>query len=377
MKTDCTLEPLPFHPENRRTIQANFNGEFISSEGGALLLRETELQTHILSRLSHGFTDHRAPQWIEHSLAGLIKQRVYGLALGYEDLNDHDPLRLDPLLAVLCGKQDPLGKTRERDQDKGKALAGKSTLNRLELTPKTVDDQERYKKISADHAAMDDWLVDLFLESYDEEPEWMTLDVEATDDRVHGDQEGGYYSGYYRHDCYLPLYIFSGHEVFVPVCIPPALTLPMAPWQRVRPGTLKRVIIPACVVTSLHQVRYDARSLYEQVYCARGEMENRIKEQQLDLFADRTSTHPLYSNQLRLYFSTFAYVLLQALRRMGLQGTEMAQAQAGTIRLKLLKLGARITISVRRIRLFFSARYAWPDLFRQVLQQLQNPPARE
>ena len=212
MKTECTLEPLPFHPENRRTIQANFNGEFISSEGGALLLRETELQTQILSRLSHGFTDHRAPELIEHSLAGLVKQRVYGLALGYEDLNDHDPLRLDPLLAVLCGKQDPLGKTRERDQDKGKALAGKSTLNRLELTPKIVDDQERYKKISADHAAMDDWLVDLFLESYDEEPEWMTLDVDATADRVHGDQEGGYYSGYYRHDCYLPLYIFSGHE---------------------------------------------------------------------------------------------------------------------------------------------------------------------
>lgn len=471
MKTECTHESLEFHAQNRRVVQARFDGGFISSDGGGLLLREVEHRTRILSRLADCFTDHRDPGLIEHPVSALVKQRVYGLALGYEDLNDHDQLRLDPLLAVLCDKPDPLGKTRNREQDKGKALAGKSTLNRLELTPESSDEKQRYHKISADFAAMDDLLMAVFLESYETNPGWITLDVDATDDRVHGAQEGGYFNAYYGHYCYLPLYIFSGHDVLCArlrsasedgaagtleevqrivgrirerwpkvrillrgdsgFCreelmvwceanrvdyliglsknsrLTTALKLERAlakmihemkdrparvfkdfryqtrtSWCRERRVVGKAEYLekgdnPRFVVTSLHTARYDARTLYEQIYCARGEMENRIKEQQLDLFADRTSTHQLRSNQLRLYFSTFAYVLMQALRRLGLQGTEMARAQAGTLRLRLLKLGARITVSVRRICLSFSESYAWPELFRQVLQQLQARPARE
>jgi hypothetical protein len=403
-------------------------------------------------------------------LESLIKQRVMGLALGYEDLNDHDSLRHDPLLALLSDKQDLSGKTRKRDQDKGCALAGKSTLNRLELTPLDADAASRYKKIVADIEGMDDLLVELFLEAHDTAPAEIILDVDATDDPLHGNQEGRFFHGYYRSYCYLPLYIFcdehllcarlrksdrdgaagtveelarivgrirsswpktriivrgdsgfcredlmawcEGHSVAYVLGVPKNSRLKaiiaeaMAQarsqyeatdhaarvfrdfrYQTRTSWSCERRVIgkaehlakgenPRFVVTTLSPEEWDARSLYEDLYCARGDMENRIKEQQLALFADRTSTHEMRSNQLRLYFSSFAYVLMQTLRRLGLEGTSMARAQCDTIRLKLFKVGAHIRISVRRIRVAFSESYPFAGLFRQIMQRLQRIPLR-
>jgi len=197
----------------RRVVVGKFDGGKISSDSGGLLLREVEERTHILKRLAECFTDHRNADLIEHTLESLIKQRVMGLALGYEDLNDHDTLRHDPLLALLSGKQDLTGERRKREQDKGRAIAGKSTLNRLEPTPLDADAARRYKKIVADAGAMDDLLVDLFVEAYDSPPKEIILDVDATDDPLHGHQEGRFFQGYYRGYCYLPLYIFCGEHL--------------------------------------------------------------------------------------------------------------------------------------------------------------------
>ena len=470
MKTQCTPDLPPFQPLNRRSVQAQFDGGFIRSDGGALLLREREQRTGILARVAGCFTDYRHPELIEHPVEALIKQRIDGIALGYEDLNDHDRLRHDPLLAVLCDKADPGGQERLREQDRGKALAGKSTLNRLELTPQDANLKDRYKKIAADPAALDALLVGLFLEAHPKPPKRITLDVDATDDRVHGNQEGRFFHGDDGDDCYLPLYIFCGDELLCArlrtadqdgaagtteeitrivaqirqrwpdvrilvrgdsgfcredlmvwceqnrvdylfglaknsrLCEELKLERALAKlihdlkdlparafkdfryqtrttWSRERRVVGKAEYLdkgdnPRFVVTSLTRRQYRAQYLYEQLYCARGEMENRIKEQQLDLFADRTSTHHRYSNQLRLYFASFAYVLLQALRRLALRGTDMARAQAGTLRERLLKLGARITLSVRRIRVALTESDPWQALFRQVLLRLQALPVR-
>jgi hypothetical protein len=213
MNTECSAAPLEFHGLGRRAVVAQFDGGTISSDSGGLLLREVEQRTHIVKRLATCFVDHRNPDLIEHSLESLIKQRVMGLALGYEDLNDHDALRHDPLLALLSDQQDVSGKTRKRVRDKGCALAGKSTLNRLELTPFDADEASRYKKIVARPEAMDALLVDLFLEAYDRAPEEIIVDVDATDDPLHGAQEGRFFHGYYRSYCYLPLYIFCGEQL--------------------------------------------------------------------------------------------------------------------------------------------------------------------
>jgi len=213
MKTECTAGQLEFHGLGRRAVVGQFDGGKISSDSGGLLLREVEQRTGILERLSGCFVDHRDPEQIEHTLESLIKQRVMGLALGYEDLNDHDALRQDPLLAVLSDVADPTGADRRRARDKGCALAGKSTLNRLELTPSDATTASRYKKIVADAAAMDELLVEVFLEGYDTPPEELILDVDATDDPVHGQQEGRFFHGYYREYCYLPLYIFCGEQL--------------------------------------------------------------------------------------------------------------------------------------------------------------------
>ena len=194
-------------------VVGEFDGGKISSDSGGLLLREVEQRTHILKRLAGCFSDYRDAELIEHSLESLIKQRVIGLALGYDDLNDHDSLRQDPLLAVLSDVADPMGQDRRREQDKGCALAGKSTLNRLELTPLDADSSSRYKKIVADPAAMDALLVDLFLEAHDKPPEQIIVDIDATDDPLHGHQEGRFFNGYYRGYCYLPLYIFCGEHL--------------------------------------------------------------------------------------------------------------------------------------------------------------------
>ena len=421
----------------------------------------------MFSRLSACFTDHRAPDAVEHSLPSLLKQRIYGLALGYEDLNDHDELRHDPLMAVLCDHADPLGQ-RLNERDRGKALAGKSTLNRLELTPSEATADSRYQKIVADHAAIDALLVDLFLDTHRQPPRKITLDIDATDDTIHGMQEGRHFNRYYDSYCYLPLYIFCGDELLscrLQSASQDAATHSLEDLSRIiiqirqrwpqvkilvrgdggfcrddlmswceanhvdyllglpqnsrlcKALELDQVLVklahdltgesvrtfaefryctrtswhcerrvigkavhsdkganPRFVVTSLGKRHYKPRSLYEQIYCQRGDMENRIKEQQLDLFADRTSTHQMRSNQLRLYFSSFAYVLLQALRRIGLAGTKMARAQAGTIRLKLLKLAGRITVSVRRVKLNLTENYPYQTIFRQVWQRLQIKP---
>ena len=471
MKTECTGGQLEFHGLGRRMLVGKFDGGKISSDSGGLLLREVEQRTHILKRLAGCFVDYRDPDQIEHTLESLIKQRVMGLALGYEDLNDHDVLRQDPLLAVLSDVTDPTGADRRRDQDKGCALAGKSTLNRLELTPDDAGAGSRYKKIVAEAAAMDRLLVEVFLGAYDTTPpEEIILDVDATDDPVHGQQEGRFFHGYYRQYCYLPLYIFCGEQLLcarlrradqdgaagtkeelehligrirlrwpetrilvrgdagfcredlMSWCeahevdyvfglaknsrLKAALAAELceaksryetrgeaarvfkdfryqtrASWSRERRVIGKAEHLakgenPRFVVTSLPTERLCARTLYENLYCARGEMENRIKEQQLALFADRTSTHEMRSNQLRLYFSSFAYVLMQTLRRLGLKGTVLAKAQCDTIRLKLFKIGAHLRISVRRVCIAFSESYPYAELFRHILRTLQRIPLR-
>jgi hypothetical protein len=400
----------------------------------------------------------------------LISQRVYGIALGYEDLNDHDSLRHDVVMGLLCEKSDPSGSERARQRDQGKAIAGKSTLNRLELTPEGANEKSRYKKIVAEGEKIDDLMVDVYIQSQPRAPEEVVLDVDATDDPLYGNQEGRFFHGYYAEYCYLPLYIFSGEhllcarlrqanedpasgvrqelerivkklrEVWPEVRIivrgdsgfcrdeimsycennekmdyvlglaknsrlSKQIEAEMTQAQQLQQSTEKPARVfkdfryrtrhswscerrvvgkaeylakgenPRFVVTSIASEEKDARTLYEDFYCARGDMENRIKEQQLGLFADRTSTAWMRSNQLRLYFSSFAYILVQTLRRLGLQGTELAQAQCDTIRLKLFKIGAQIQVTVRKVWISFSESYPYLSLFQKVFARLQQMPS--
>lgn len=441
--TECTQSSFCFATEFQRDVVARFDGGAITSEGGALLLHRTEQKTGILRQFADCFLDYRDPKRIEHSVRQLLRQRVYGLALGYEDLNDHDQLRADPLLTMLAGKSDIAGDKRRRKRDRGKAGAGKSTLNRLELTPADADETSRYKKIALDTAKVDETLVNVYIQRQPRQPAPIVLDLDATDDRLHGNQEGRFYHGYYGGYCYLPLYIFIGEHL---VCarlresnqdasagaleeVERIVKQLRQTWsdveimlradsgfcreelmswcerqqvdylfglaknkrllKRIRKSlrkaqrrhatsgkaarvfsefryrTLKswsrkrRVVAkaewldkgnnPRFVVTSLSAAQMEARGLYEDLYCARGEMENRIKEQQLGLFADRTSTTMMRSNQVRLYFSSLAYCLLQALRELGLVGTKRARAQCSTIRARLLKIGARVRVTARRV----------------------------
>jgi hypothetical protein len=457
MKTECTKEYGSFQALGRREIVADFNGGTITSDGGALLLREVEQRTNILQRFSQCFIDYRDQRRIEHSVLTLVSQRVFGLALGYEDLNDHDHLASDKMLAVAVGKTDPTGMDRKSEKDQGKPLAGKSTLNRLELTPVNATSKSTYKKIAISSGSVDDLFVDVFLESHTEIPEEIILDVDATDDPLHGDQEGKFFHGYYKAYCYLPLYIFCGEyllcarlqtadvdaaagtveemerivhrirqawpdvkilvrgdsgfcrenimtwcedndvdflfglaknsrlgkEIEEELALAKALyqcsgqasrvfkdfcykTLDTWRWHRRVVGKAEHLAKgsnPRFVVTSLKAEKHEAQELYEKVYCARGDMENRIKEQQLMLFADRTSTHKMQSNQVRLYFSSLAYVLIQAFRRLGLVDTEMAKAQCDTIRLKLFKIGARVRVTVRKIWVSFAEGYPYKAIF--------------
>jgi len=209
MTTECTQKRFEFHPHFERKVEADFEGGTITSHGGAVLLRETDRRTGILRRFARCFTDHRNPERIEHGVDTLVSQRVIGLALGYEDLNDHDDLRRDPLLGLVAGTRDLEGRERRRERDRGKALAGKSTLNRLELSAEKVEADERYKKIRWDGEAMDRLLVELYIEAQESEPREVILDLDATDDPLHGEQEGRFFHGYYGHYCYLPLYIFA------------------------------------------------------------------------------------------------------------------------------------------------------------------------
>jgi len=470
METQCIREQMEFHQLGRRAVIGRFDGGKISSDAGGVLLREVEKRTEILKRLAGCFRDYRNEDRIEHTVGSLIRQRVYGIALGYEDLNDHDSLRHDVVMGLLSEKQQPSGTDRLKEKDQGKAIAGKSTLNRLELTPEDANEKSRYKKIVADGGAIDDLMVAVFIESYQSAPAEVVLDVDATDDPLHGNQEGRYFHGYYAEYCYLPLYIFSGEHL---LCArlrqanedPASGVLPelsriveqiravwpevriivrgdsgfcrdqimrycegdgqldyvlglaknsrlikqidteMAQAQQIHQSTQKPARVfkdfryctrkswscerrvvgkaeylakgenPRFIVTSIANEEKDARALYEDFYCARGDMENRIKEQQLGLFADRTSTAWMRSNQLRLYFSSFAYILVHTLRRLGLQGTELAKAQCDTIRLKLFKIGAQIRVSVRKVWISFSESYPYLNLFQQVLARLQQIPA--
>ncbi len=471
METQCNPTQLEFHALGRREVVGRFDGGSITSDAGGLLLRETEKRTGIISGFAQCFQDMRDPDLIEHTVAELVAQRIFGLALGYEDLNDHDDLRRDPLIAVLVGKEDPEGEKRIRERDRGKAGAGKSTLNRLELTPADPTAAElRYKKILMKPAEIDRLFVDVFLQAHDAAPEEIILDVDATDDPLHGNQEGRFFHGYYMNYCYLPLYIFCGEFLLCARLRPSNIdasegtveelkrivgqirsiwpgvrivvradsgfcrdeimawcegeeidfVLGLAKNERLKAmiedemrqakelyeGTKKasrvfkdfryetrqswtrerRVVgkaehldkgsNPRFVVTSIAMEEMDARTLYEQLYCGRGDMENRIKEQQLWLFADRTSTGKMRANQLRLYFSSVAYTLMQALRRLGLQGTRMAAAQCNTIRLKLLKVGAQVKVTVRKVWISLAGGYPYSELFHQVYRNLQSATLR-
>ncbi len=464
MTTQCNSAYLDFPMLGSRQVLADFDGGDISSDGGVLLLRQTEELTGVIRQFAACFTDHRDPNRIEHSLEHLIAQRIYALALGYEDLNDHDDLRYDPLLAAVVGKLDPTGKSRQRPRDRGKALAGKSTLNRLELTPVAADKDSRYKKITCQTRDVERLLATLFLQAHDQPPERIVLDLDATDDPVHGHQLGRFFHGYYKNYCYLPLYIFSGDHLLL-ACLRPAdidaaagsvkhlkriveqirtawpkvqvviradsgfrreeilswcehndvdyviglaknsrLTAAIAAeseqarqqfeatkqparfFAELRYQTLetwsreRRVVAtaehrdkggnPRFVVTSLSIAARTAQPLYEQDYCGRGEMENRIKEQQLHLFADRTSAGTMRANQVRLYCSSIAYVLLNALRRLGLNGTELAEAQCQTIRLKLLKIAALVRVTVRKVWVKMSSGCPYAAVFRRARANL-------
>lgn len=471
MGTDCTAGQLSFQgwgEGRRREVRLDFSGGRLSSDGGGILLAEVERQRKILRRLAGCFVDHRDPFWVEHSVESLVSQRVLGLALGYEDLVDHEELRSDPLLASIVGVADATGRKRRQERDRGKPLAGKSTLNRFEWGAVSNAAEDRYKRIAYLPEAIKDLLIDLFLETLGKRPKRIVLDLDATDDPVHGEQEGRFFHGYYGHYCYLPLYIVCGDSVLWAELRPSnidaskgsvealqrivsrirkrfphievvvradsgfareelmawceanavdyllglarntrlegALKKELAraakehtrtnrparcfrdfryetcsSWSRKRRVVGKAEVLakgpnPRFVVTSIAQSELEAEALYDH-YCQRGEMENRIKEQQLDLFAGRTSAHAFAVNQLRLWLSTFAYTLLAELRRIGLGASSWARAQCGTIRLKLLKIGAHVHVSVRRLWISLSSAYPWKSVFLDALARLRASPA--
>jgi Transposase DDE domain group 1 len=489
MATECTPDKFGFEAVEGRAVVAAFDGGAITSDAGALLLGATDRVIRMVDRLASCFVDRRSQAHVEHSVATLVGQRIIGIALGYEDLNDHETLRHDPLMAVLAGKLE----ARRADCA---AVAGKSTLNRLELSK---PEPSRYHKISYDAAAVDKLFVDLFLEAHRTAPREITLDLDATDDPLHGEQEGRFFHGYYKSYCYLPLYIFCGRHLLCAklrranidasagsveevarivaqirerwpkvrillradsgftrddlmtwceqndvdylfglakndrLIAEIAAELAEAAeenrqsgkparrfkdfdyrthksWSRQRRvvgkaewmipsvaesestmkprrkkknkksvmvgdidlATLEGRANPRFVVTSLPANQYQARALYEKLYCARGEMENRIKECQLDLFADRTSAHTMRANQLRLWLSSMAYVLVNALRRIALAATRLADASCGTIRLKLFKIGAQVRISVRRIKFSMASAFPCTDVFRTAWAALNS-----
>jgi hypothetical protein len=443
---------MMFGAGGQREVVARFDGGTMSSDGGVLLLREVDGRLKLMERLSRCFTDERSPMFVKHRLDELVAQRVYALALGYADVNDHEQLREDPLLAMVAGKAKP-GE---------EALAGKSTLNRLE---RSAGSSDRYHKIHYHTQAIDRLLVTLFIEAQRRAPAEIVIDLDTTDLALHGGQEGRFFHAYYDHYCYLPLYLFCGEHVLgvrlrtsdqdaAAGCVEEIARIVAqirAAWPKVRivlradsgfcrdelmswceaqgvdyvlgmarnerlrrivekpmrkakhlqqrTGAAARVFTefkhetttgswrrrrrvvakceqlgdkenPRYVVTSLPRSQWPARALYEELYCARGEMENRIKEQ-MSLFAERVSTATMRANQLRLYLSAFAYVLMHGLRRLGLAGTEFAKAQAQTIRLKLLKIGAQVRVSVRKVWVSMASSYPYQALFESLYQRLR------
>jgi hypothetical protein len=466
MQTHCNASTLGFQDLENRKVVGAFDGGRITSDAGALLLREVELGRQFIKGFAACFDDLRDSRFVEHSVEELVGQRTFGLCAGYEDLIDHDQLRHDPLFAVLCGKHDPEGASRRKPQDRGKALAGKSTLNRLETAGSLFARRPRYKKIAADMQKMQQYFADTFLRTTAKPAKLLILDFDATDDPLHGKQEGRFFHGYYDCYCYLPLYVFCGtHLLWAQLRkadIDPSegalgvlITLvkkirhkwprvrillrgdsgfcrePLMSWceahgvyyllgiaknsrllKRIR-ATMKksrrdwattgkaarryvqfcyrtrkswsrgrRVVgkaeylekgeNPRFIVSNLPAGEYAPQQLYEKLYCARGEMENRIKEQQLYLFADRTSSATMRANQLRLWFSSLAYLILNELRCVGLRGTKLARATCQTVRLKLLKIGAQVRVSVRRVALSFASGYPYQSLFLTVSENLRR-----
>jgi hypothetical protein len=495
-QTDCNQQTFGFQPIGKRKIEADFGGGLLSSDGGVLLLGEVDKKLALTHRLAGCFSDFRKPWLVEHTLPVLVAQRVQALALGYEDLDDHDALRADPLLAASCGRADVLGEERHADEDKGKPLAGKSTLNRLELGAQ--DGVGHYRKIQAKPGEIEALLIEVGVKAIPRLSRVIVLDFDATDDPIHGDQEGKFFHGYYRNYCYLPLYCFCGdiplwaelrksdrdgsagtrealakilgairkrfgkkvrvivradsgfcrdelldwierkknvhyviglarnarlekmlgpafeealgelgyHEWVRKVWESGTGRLPeigdlegsarsfaelryrtLDSWSRERRVIGKAEVTngkknPRFIVTDLTGKEKWARdaecqalfgsgqNLYEKFYCARGEAENKIKEQQQDLFADRTSTAFMTSNQLRLWFSTFAYLLVRQLRATALRGTRLAKATAGTIRVKLMKIAAQVNVSVRRVHVRLAGACPEADVFARAHRNL-------
>ena len=451
--TECIQSSFGFEAFGTREVVSKFDGGTISSDGGALLLRQTDQRLNLLPRLAKCFLDGRNQKLVEHSIQQMVSQRIYGLALGYEDINDHEQLRNDPVFGILSGRDDL------------EPLAGKSTLNRLELG---TGINSRYKKITFWKEGIDELMVSLFVESHQQAPKEIVLDIDTTDLPLHGKQEGRFFHGYYDNYCYLPLYVFCGEQVLccrlreanrdasagalteirrivtqirrawpeVKIVLrgdsgfcrnelmswceankvdylfglaknkrlnkiigtdlhraleqwnqtgEPARVFneflygakktSKGGWDRERRVVAKAEHIdgktnPRFVVTSLSGAQWDAQPLYEQLYCERGDMENRIKEQ-FSLFADRVSAETMRGNQMRLYLSAMAYILVSGLRRLGLQGTELAQAQVSTIRTKLLKIGAQIRVTVRKVWFSMASSYPWQGMFEQVWLNLR------
>jgi hypothetical protein len=446
---------------------ADFSGGTLSSDGGVLLLRQVDTNLGLTLALAECFEDRRQQVYVDHSVQQLLAQRIYGLALGYEDLNDHEQLRRDPLLAAACEKRDPLGGDRFNPADRGIALAATATLNRLELSNNR---RGRCHKLPHDPRQIEATLLKMGVRCLPKHTREVVVDLDAMGHVLHGTQEGRHFSAYYGDYCYLPLYVFAGNiplwvqlrtsnqdgaagvvealdkivaairkrckrariivrgdsgfcreelmawcERQVPVVyyclglaknstliekLAPALAqararrcLSGAPsvrafsefeyrtcktWSRARRVIGKAEVLaqgdnPRFVVTNLPAQgfqddkdpgRFSPQHLYEDFYCARGEMENVLKQQTLDLAADRLSTHHLASNQLRLWLATFAYLLLERLRALGLAGTELARATAGSVRLKLLKVAAQVRVSVRRVYVQLSSACPLQELFR-------------
>jgi hypothetical protein len=427
--TNCKEQSWLFQDLGTRKVEVDFGGGYLSSDAGGLVLRELARHSGLFGALADCFVDHRDPRYIEHSVEELLAQRIVGLALGYEDLNDHDALRHDPLWQTAA----------ERDE----ALGSSSTLCRWENRAQREEAWRMHKV-----------LFEQFVGRFETPPEELILDLDATDDRVHGGQVGAHFHAYYGDHCFLPLYVFCGEQLLVSYLRPSnrdgarhawavlallvkalrqrwpgvrllwradsgfcrwkllrwcerhgvdylvglaknarlnALAAPLqaeaeAQYQAIKEKVRlfgafeyqagswdrpRRVIAkaehnahgpnPRYLVTSLAG---EPQRLYEARYCARGEVENRIKEQQLDLFSDRTSCHEWWPNQFRLLLSSFAYVLLETLRTLGLAGTELARAPAGTIRLKLLKVGAVVVRNTRRVRVWLSSAFPLPEVFR-------------
>ena len=442
MPTQCSQTEMEFGSSGGRKLVGAFDGGAITSNGGVVLLASADKRIGLGARLALCFTDHRSASNVEHTLENLLRQRIFAQCLGHEDLIDHDALRFDPALMAAL----------DRPED---ALAGKSTLNRLEHAGKIGLD--RHHKLDHDGSAIERLFVDLFLDAHREPPIRITLDLDATDDRLFGQQEGRHFHGYYDCYCYLPLYIFCGRHLLAAKLrsssvdgahgakdeVARIVAQIRARWPNVsivirgdsgfcrddlmswceknavkyvlglagnsrlhkriaresrkaklkskRTGkpsrvyadfeyrtrdswSAKRRVIgkaewtqgeanPRFIVTNVDPAFGAAQFMYERIYCQRGEMENRIKECQSDLFADRTPTPTMRANQLRLWLASAAYVLMCAVRRIGLVGTKLEVATCGTIRLQLLKIGALVTVSVRRVKLAFASACPAADVF--------------